>query len=91
MGRGFHESKSADPFGKCSFISQAEAGRTGGAFKDWVSFQDHRNCLPCQCSLHSQLEPSSVCSAPVTDTEVTHNWKMPDKRKKPNKKVNSAG
>lgn len=36
--------------------------------------------------LHSKLEPSTVCSPPVTDTEVTHNWKMPDERKKKQKK-----
>lgn len=36
--------------------------------------------------LHSKLEPSTVCSPPVTDTEVTHNWKMPDERKKNKRK-----
>lgn len=85
MGRGFQQSQSADPLWEM-FLHQPGSSR-----QDWVSFQDHSNGLPCQCCyLHSQLEPSAVCSAPVTDTEVTHNWKMPDKRKKKPQKVNSA-
>lgn len=80
MGRGLQESKSADPLWE-TFLHQPGSSR-----QDWVSFQDHRNCLPCQSYLHSQLEPTAACSAPVTDTEVTHNWKMPDKRKKKQRK-----
>lgn len=86
MGRSFQQSKSAFPLWEM-FLHQPVSSR-----QDWVSFQDHRNCLPCQCDLHSQLETSTVCSPPVTDTEMTHNWKMPDERrkKKPKEKVNSV-
>lgn len=71
MGRSSQESKSADSFWEM-FLHQAGLGE--------LSIPEELFALPKY--LHIREEPRTVCSPPVTDTEVTHNWKMPDEREK---------
>lgn len=51
MGRSSQDSKSTDPFWEM-FLHQPISSR-----QDWVSFQDHRNCLPCQCIFTVSCNP----------------------------------